>query len=73
MLPLVTVITPAYNCERFIEQTIKSVLSQACNIEYIVIDDCSTDGTVKILDKYEKDILLIKHEVNQGEQKTTKA
>ena len=44
--PLVSVIIPAYNHERFVEQTIRSIIEQTYkNIELIVIDDGSTDGT----------------------------
>ena len=51
--PLVTIITVVFNGERFIEETILSVLNQTYpNIEYIIIDGGSTDGTVKIIQKY---------------------
>jgi glycosyltransferase involved in cell wall biosynthesis len=52
-LPLVTVITPAYNQGVFLRDTIESVLSQDYpNIEYYVINDGSTDETAKILEEY---------------------
>jgi len=52
--PLVTIVTPSYNQAQFITETIESILSQTYkNIEYIVVDGGSTDGTVGILKSYE--------------------
>lgn len=51
--PLVSVITPTYNVELFIKQTIESVRAQTYeNWELILVDDASTDTTVSILKKY---------------------
>jgi glycosyltransferase involved in cell wall biosynthesis len=51
--PLVSIVTPVFNQEKYIESTINSVLSQTySNIEYIVIDDGSYDGTREVLDRY---------------------
>ncbi len=52
-LPLVTVITVAFNSAATIEKTINSVLGQSYkNIEYIIIDGSSTDGTKEIVSRY---------------------
>jgi len=68
--PRVTVITPTYNGEKFIERAIKSVLWQTFqNWEMIIVDDASKDNTVKIIKKYaEKDsrIKLIELKENTG-------
>lgn len=53
----VSVIIPAYNSEKFIEEALHSLFEQKCPAdEIIVIDDGSTDGTAAILEKYEKKI-----------------
>ena len=70
MLPLVTVVTPAYNRARYLDETIESVLSQDYpSIEYIVLDDGSTDDTPHILARYEGRIIRASHP-NMGETRT---
>jgi glycosyltransferase involved in cell wall biosynthesis len=68
--PLVTIITPAYNRASFLEETIQSVLAQdyPC-IEYIVLDDGSTDNTREVLEKYSGTIYWESHS-NMGETRT---
>lgn len=63
----VSIITVSYNSAQTIEQTIRSVLSQSYqNIEYIVIDGQSTDGTCDIIKKYEDEIAFYVSEPDAG-------
>lgn len=53
MLPLVSVIIPAYNSKRFISETLNSVVNQTYkNLEVIVVDDGSTDGVDEVIQKF---------------------
>lgn len=65
--PLISIITVVYNGEKYIEQTILSVLEQSYkNIEYIIIDGQSTDNTLEIIKKYKQKIDLILSEPDTG-------
>ncbi len=65
--PLVSIIIPAYNAEKFIVETLDSVLGQSWeNIEVFVVDDGSKDKTVELAKKYESDKLKVFVQKNQG-------
>lgn len=54
--PLVTIVTPVFNCRQYIEACLKSVLAQDYDcIEHLVIDGASTDGTLQVLEAYAKE------------------
>ena len=66
--PLVSIIMPVYNGKRYLNYAIDSCLAQTYkNVEVIVVDDCSTDGSAEIINNY-KDarVSYIKHEKNRG-------
>lgn len=59
---LVSIITPTWNCGRFIAETIESVLAQTYrNWEMIIVDDCSSDNTREIVEQYQKQDPRIKY------------
>jgi len=70
MPELISIITPTYNSQRFIESAIKSVLAQTYkNWEMIIIDDASTDGSYEIIKSFstkDERIQFIKLDLNQG-------
>lgn len=65
--PKISIITATYNSEKYIEDTIKSVVSQNYPlIEYIIIDGASTDNTMEIVNKYRDKIDLVVSEADEG-------
>jgi glycosyltransferase involved in cell wall biosynthesis len=67
MPPGITVVIAAYNAQTFIRETIESVLAQSVqNIEVIVVDDGSTDGTQTLLRKFSDDRLTVLRQENRG-------
>jgi hypothetical protein len=68
--PLVTIVTPTHNRSRLLEETIESVLSQDYPaLEYIVLDDGSTDDTPALLRRYGERVTAVRHP-NMGEHRT---
>jgi len=70
-MPLVSIIVPVYNVEKYLKQALDSVVNQTLkDIEIICIDDCSTDNSLKILNKYaskDERFVVLKQEQNQGQ------
>jgi glycosyltransferase involved in cell wall biosynthesis len=68
--PMISVVMATYNGEKYIEEQLNSVLEQSYkNLEIIIVDDCSTDSTIAILNKYvaaHKNIRLFRNENNLG-------
>ncbi len=78
--PRITVVTPSYNQASFLERTLKSVLDQGYpNLEHIVIDGGSTDGSVEIIKQYASRLAYWvsepdrgqAHAINKGLQRAT--
>src|SRR5712664_3536185 len=65
---MLSVLMPAYNAERFIESTVKSVLGQTFeNFEFLVVDDCSIDSTAQILSNIKDPrVRVLRNEKNLG-------
>jgi glycosyltransferase involved in cell wall biosynthesis len=61
-----SVLIPAYNERETIEEILSIVLAVNLDKEVVVVDDCSTDGTSEILEKWADKIALLKHPVNRG-------
>ena len=69
-LPLVSIVTPAYNRASYLDETMQSVLNQDyAHIEYIVLNDGSTDNTEEVLRKYAGRLIWETHP-NMGETRT---
>ena len=66
--PKISVLMPVYNGDQFLDKSIKSVLNQTFNnFEYIIINDGSTDGSLKIIESYrDSRIKIINYSKNRG-------
>ncbi len=66
--PLISICIPAYNAEKFINETLESILNQTYqNLEIIITDDCSKDQTVSIINSFsDKRIKFYQNEKNLG-------
>ena len=64
----ISVIIPAYNSSKFIKRVVTSVLLQTYeNFELVIVDDCSTDNTVELVESFaDKRIKIVKHQHNTG-------
>ena len=66
-----SILIPAYNVENYIEECVNSVLDLDTNYEIIIINDGSTDNTLKILNKYKKyEYIKIINQKNMGISRT---
>ena len=71
--PSITVVTPVLNQAQYIEQTIESVLSQGIeNLNYVILDAGSTDGTVDIIRRYESHLTFWRSHKDAGQSAAIK-
>ena len=73
-VPLLTVLMPVYNTEKFLDESISSILNQThSNFELLILDDASTDNSLKIIKAYAKKDKRIQVLINKKNQKTAKS
>lgn len=66
--PELSIIMPLFNSERYVGVAVESLLSQSYgDFELIIVNDCSTDGSLEVLRKYnDQRICILHNETNQG-------
>ena len=75
-MPLLTVLMPVYNAEKFLAESINSILSQTySDFELLILDDASTDNSLKIIKAYAKEdkrikVLINNNKTNQKQAKS---
>ncbi len=66
----ISIIISVYNTEKYLEKCLDSVINQTYqNLEIILVDDCSKDGSLKVIEKYakkDKRIVVLKNDQNIG-------
>jgi glycosyltransferase involved in cell wall biosynthesis len=73
-LPKITIVTPSFNQGKFLEECILSVISQGYpNLEYIIMDGGSSDGSVEIIQKYEKHLYYWQSKPDGGQYSAIEA
>ena len=63
----ITIVTVTYNCSKILKETLESCINQDYeNVEYIIIDGASTDGTLDIINQHSENISFILSEPDKG-------
>lgn len=69
-MPKVSIIIPVFNMEAFLPRCLDSILGQSFrDVEIVAVDDCSTDGSLRVLESYQAidpRVKIVKHPVNRG-------
>ncbi len=69
-MPKVSIVLPTYNGEKYIRESVESIINQSfTDWELIIVDDCSTDHTAMIVDQYASEDFRIKVIHNKKNQK----